>query len=218
MAHIDYYFGTPSPWSYLAGNRLEEIAARHGATIRYKPVDLLQLFDRTGGVRPANRHPSRMEYRAQELRRWSQHLGMALNPKPAFWPVNPAPSSYAIIAAQEAGGGDLAGLVQGFMRAVWAEERDISDDAVIREILGANGTNPEMRTRTARKLPPTERRALEILEAKETWTRAEIRKQYKSLVKDLHPDMNGGDRSDEDRLQEVVWAWDQIKDSRSFKD
>ena len=30
--------------------------------------------------------------------------------------------------------------------------------------------------------------------------------------------MNGGDRSDEDRLQEVVWAWDQIKDSRNFKD
>ncbi len=31
MAHIDYYFGTPSSWAYLAGNRLEEIAARHGA-------------------------------------------------------------------------------------------------------------------------------------------------------------------------------------------
>lgn len=86
------------------------------------------------------------------------------------------------------------------------------------EILGANGTNPELRTQTARKLPPTERKALEILEAKDHWSKAEIRKQYKSLVKDLHPDMNGGDRSDEDRLQEVVWAWDQIKDSRSFKE
>lgn len=86
------------------------------------------------------------------------------------------------------------------------------------EILGANGTNPEARLRATRKLPPTERRALEILDAKDSWTKQEIRKQYKSLVKDLHPDMNGGDRSDEDRLQEVVWAWDQIKDSRSFKD
>ncbi|MGR3718793.1 MAG: molecular chaperone DnaJ, partial [Paracoccus sp. (in: a-proteobacteria)] len=45
-----------------------------------------------------------------------------------------------------------------------------------------------------------------------------IRRQYKSLVKDLHPDMNGGDRSDEDRLAEVVWAWDQVKDSRYFRD
>jgi DnaJ-class molecular chaperone len=45
-----------------------------------------------------------------------------------------------------------------------------------------------------------------------------VRKSYKALIKVLHPDMNGGDRSDEDRLQEVVWAWDQLKDSRNFAD
>lgn len=86
------------------------------------------------------------------------------------------------------------------------------------EILGANATLNPGRVAVGRKLPPTERRALEILEAKDTWTKPEIRKLYKSLVKDLHPDMNGGDRSDEERLQEVVWAWDQIKDSRNFRD
>lgn len=144
MANIDYYFGTISPWAYLAGDRLERIAERHAATITYKPLDILQLFDRTGGVRPAHRHPSRMEYRAQELPRWADHLGMVLNLKPAHWPVNMAPSSYAIIAAQQAGGGDLGGLVQGFLRAVWAEERDISDDAVIRDILGAHGFDPAL--------------------------------------------------------------------------
>jgi len=85
------------------------------------------------------------------------------------------------------------------------------------EILGANATQNPGRS-AGRKLPPTERKALEILEAKDSWTKIEIRKQYKSLVKDLHPDMNGGDRSDEDRLQEVVWAWDQIKDSRNFRE
>jgi len=85
------------------------------------------------------------------------------------------------------------------------------------ELLGGNATQNPGRT-VGRKLPPTERRALDILEAKDSWTKVEIRRQYKSLVKDLHPDMNGGDRSDEERLQEVVWAWDQIKDSRNFKD
>ncbi|MBL4917485.1 J domain-containing protein [Szabonella alba] len=69
-----------------------------------------------------------------------------------------------------------------------------------------------------RKLPPTERKAVEILDARDSWTKSEIRKQYKSLVKDLHPDLNGGNRADEERLQEVVWAWDQIKDSRNFRD
>ncbi|WP_323715502.1 2-hydroxychromene-2-carboxylate isomerase [Paracoccus aminovorans] len=144
MAHIDYYFGTPSPWSYLAGDRLERIAEKHGAAVTYKPVDLLQLFDRTGGVRPANRHPSRLEYRAQELRRWSETLDMRLNLRPAFWPVNPAPSSYAIIAAQAAGGGDLPGLVQRFLRAVWADEENIAEDAVIRAKLSASGFDPAL--------------------------------------------------------------------------
>lgn len=69
-----------------------------------------------------------------------------------------------------------------------------------------------------RHLPSVERKALEVLDARDTWSRAEIRKQYKSLVKDLHPDLNGGNRADEERLQEVVWAWDQIKESRSFRD
>jgi hypothetical protein len=85
------------------------------------------------------------------------------------------------------------------------------------EILGDKATQNPGRS-MGRKLPPTERKALDILEAKDSWTKVEIRKQYKSLVKDLHPDMNGGDRSDEDRLQEVVWAWDQIKESRNFRD
>ncbi|PTW47167.1 J domain-containing protein [Rhodovulum kholense] len=86
------------------------------------------------------------------------------------------------------------------------------------QVLGENATrNPGKTGTTTRRLPPTERKALEILEAQDSWTKAEIRKQYKSLVKDLHPDMNGGNRADEERLQEVVWAWDQIKDSRSFR-
>ena len=144
MASIDYYLGTISPWCYLAGARMEKIAARHGASVTYKPLDLLQLFDRTGGTRPVERHVNRVDYRAQELKRWSRHLGKKLNLQPAHWPVNMAPSSYAIIAAQQAGGGDLGALVQSFLRAVWAEDRDISDDATIREILQANGYDPAL--------------------------------------------------------------------------
>ena len=87
------------------------------------------------------------------------------------------------------------------------------------QVLGNNATRNPGRKKAGggRKLPPTERKAIEILEAEDTMTKAEIRKAYKKLIKVLHPDMNGGDRSQEEQLQEVVWAWDQIKDSRSFK-
>ncbi len=139
MAHIDYFFTTLSPYAYLAGTRLEDIAARHGATITYKPLDIMQLFPRTGGQAPKDRHPARLDYRAQELPRQAKKLGMPLNFKPAHWPTNAAPSSYAIIAAQNAGGGDLGALVHGILRACWVEERDIAEDAVIRDCLEAAG-------------------------------------------------------------------------------
>lgn len=87
-------------------------------------------------------------------------------------------------------------------------------------LLGEKATqNPGRVMSTAtRKLPPTERKAIEILDARDTMSKAEIRKVYKGLIKVLHPDMNGGDRSHEEQLQEVVWAWDQLKDSRYFRD
>ena len=89
------------------------------------------------------------------------------------------------------------------------------------QVLGENATKNPGRNGTSagnsRRLPPAERRAVEILDAKDNWGKAEVRKAYKALIKILHPDMNGGDRSQEEQLQEVVWAWDQIKDSRNFK-
>ena len=87
-------------------------------------------------------------------------------------------------------------------------------------LLGEKATRNPGRTSSAatRKLPPTERRAIEILDARDTMSKTEIRKVYKGLIKVLHPDMNGGDRSHEEQLQEVVWAWEQLKDSRYFRD
>ncbi len=139
MPHIDYYFSTISPYTYLAGTRMEEVAANHGATITYKPLDIIALFGRTGGVKPADRHESRKEMRLQEMRRQSAKLGMKMNLQPAFWPTNPAPSSYAFIAAAQAGGGDLGALVHALTRRVWADEQDISEDDVIRAALEEAG-------------------------------------------------------------------------------
>ncbi|WP_338550263.1 2-hydroxychromene-2-carboxylate isomerase [Roseovarius phycicola] len=144
MAHIDYYFATLSPYAYLAGDRLERLAEKHNATITYKPLDILALFARTGGTPPKDRHISRQEWRAQELPRQARKVGMPLNLKPAHWPTNAAPSSYAIIAAQNAGGGDLGLLCRLFLTAVWAEERDIAEDAVVRECLERAGFDPAL--------------------------------------------------------------------------
>ncbi|MEI2807054.1 MAG: 2-hydroxychromene-2-carboxylate isomerase [Albidovulum sp.] len=144
MARIDYFFSLLSPYTYLAGTRLEEIAVRHGATVSYRPFDILALFDRIGTLRPADRPQGRKDYRFQDLRRVAKKAGMPINLQPMFWPTNPAPASYAVIAAQKAGGGDIGALVHSLLRATWAEEKAIADDAVITNCLAAAGFDPSL--------------------------------------------------------------------------
>jgi 2-hydroxychromene-2-carboxylate isomerase len=147
MPHIDYFLALQSPFVYLAGRRPWEIAARHGATITVRPVDVAQLFPRTGGKVRAERHPSRNEYSAMDRARQARKLGMKFDNQPMFGGANPAPAAYALIAAQAAGGGDLAAYVQAITGALWAGGRDISDDEVIREALAGAGFDPGLADR-----------------------------------------------------------------------
>ncbi len=144
MARIDYFFSLLSPYTYLAGTRLEEIAARHGAAVDYRPFDLLTLAARLGAPRPEDRPQGRKDYRLQDLRRIGRRIGLPINLRPMFWPTNPAPAAYAVIAAQAAGGGDLGALVHSLLRASWAEEKDIAEDAVINACLEAAGFDPAL--------------------------------------------------------------------------
>ena len=102
MATIDYYFSTLSPYAYLAGTRLEAAAARQNVQINYKPMDIVALYGSTGGTPPKERHVSRQEYRLIEMERQAKKAAMAINLKPAHWPTNMAPSSFAVIAATKA--------------------------------------------------------------------------------------------------------------------
>lgn len=144
MPHIDYFFVTLSPWTYLAGSRLEEIAAKHGATITYKPVDMARVFAATGGLPLGQRSEARKAYRLQELARAQKKTGLPLTINPAHFPTNPAPSSYAIIAAQKAGGGDVGALCRYILSACWAEEKNIAEDEVIRDCLSRAGFDPAL--------------------------------------------------------------------------
>ncbi len=145
MATIDYYLFPLSPFSYLAGLRLEEIAARHNATIRYRPFDLFRVFAAVNTPKPADRHPNKQRYRLQDVARVARMNGMSVNLRPAHWPTNPVPAAAAIIAAATAGdtgSGDVGRLVHALLRAVWAEDRDIAEDAVIAAALTEAGFDP----------------------------------------------------------------------------
>jgi 2-hydroxychromene-2-carboxylate isomerase len=130
---ITYYFWTISDWAYFGGERLEALAARYGVAIDYRPVDLPTIYAQTGGILLRLRSKQRQDYRIAELKRWRAKLGMPLNIEPKYFPCDHAPSSRLIIAAKRAGL-PLGPLTNAIMRAAWAEERNIADEATLCKI------------------------------------------------------------------------------------
>jgi hypothetical protein len=63
----------------------------------------------------------------------------------------------------------------------------------------------------ARKVFNAERKALQVMGLTSSATTEEIKSKYKALVKQHHPDANGGDRSTEDRLIEIIKAYNYLK-------
>ena len=154
MAHtVDYYFTSQSPWTYLGHARFAAMAKAAGATVNVLPVDMGRVFPVSGGLPLGQRAPQRQAYRLVDLRRFSQHLGVALNLQPRYFPVAADDAGRLIIAVEQHDGADAAMKLCGAVfAAVWVQERDIADQAVLAALLAENGL-PAQRLSQARDAP-----------------------------------------------------------------
>ncbi|WP_419903103.1 2-hydroxychromene-2-carboxylate isomerase [Kiloniella sp.] len=130
---IDYYHFLLSPWSYLGIKHFNEVVTKHGATVNYKPISVMDTFENMGGTPPAKRHPSRQRFRMDELKRWSSHLGVPMNFEPTFWPADQTLAAQMVLAVQAANG-NAGKLSDALLTAVWAEERNIADEETLASI------------------------------------------------------------------------------------
>jgi DnaJ domain len=64
-----------------------------------------------------------------------------------------------------------------------------------------------------RKVRPLEKKSLYVLHLTETATKVEIKARFKELVKRHHPDANGGDNRSEEKLREIIQAYNYLKQS-----
>ena len=138
---VDYYFVPLSPWTYLGHARFAVIAAAAGAAVRVLPVDIGgRVFPVSGGLPLSKRPPQRQAYRLLELKRFSEQLGLPLNLHPKHFPVAPDDASRLIIAVDINDGSNAAMKLTGaLLAAVWAEERNIADAAVLAALLAEQG-------------------------------------------------------------------------------
>ncbi len=144
VSTIDYYVWLLSDWAYLGGVRFMQLAERHKLKINCIPMRMQDVYAGSGGILLANRSWQRQAYRITELKRWRSKLGIPLNIEPKFFPCDVDLASCMVIAGQRQGV-PIADFVNVVMRAIWAEDRDVSDPAVLvalAERCGLNG--PEL--------------------------------------------------------------------------
>tara|TARA_B100000767_G_C19537225_1_gene439165 strand:- start:136 stop:732 length:597 start_codon:yes stop_codon:yes gene_type:complete len=131
---IEYYYGIPSPFTYLGSLKFQSIAKKYKAEIIEKPCDLVGgIFVKTGGIPVPQRSPQRQKYRLDEIKRWSNFLNININIKPKFFPPKDPhlPAKFTIAA-------NLLGTKVFFghelLKQLWSEEKDISDERNIETV------------------------------------------------------------------------------------
>jgi 2-hydroxychromene-2-carboxylate isomerase len=135
MTKIDFFFDFMSPFGYLAHHRLPALAARYGATIDYKPIDLPAAKVAAGNTGPSNRAvPVKLRYLHADQDRWAVRYGV-----PIVRPVtltSTRANKGTFYAAQR---GQATEYVSSVWQKVWGEGRSMSDDSVLNAVAADMG-------------------------------------------------------------------------------
>lgn len=104
-------------------------------------------------------------------------------------------------------------------RPTWERERIFEyspgrEDAVKRAFTAFQGFSMRKPKPPAPERTPKEREALAVLNLEETATPRDIKSRYKALVKELHPDVNNGNKASEERFKRVTQAYQAVKHLR----
>jgi 2-hydroxychromene-2-carboxylate isomerase len=127
VAELEFFYDFVSPYSYLASTRVEAVAARTGATLRWRPFLLGAVFKATGNRAPLET-PAKERHMWIDLGRWARRLGVPLVHPPVF-PAAPILALRSALAAEALG--KLVPFTHALYRAYWGEGRDLSRPEVI---------------------------------------------------------------------------------------
>lgn len=140
---VDFWFEFASTYSYPAAMRVERLAAASGVAVRWRPFLLGPIFGAQGwNDSPFNIYPVKGKYMWRDLERICAREALPLTLPPVRFPQN------GLKAARLTMVGVREGWAPAFVRAVYtanfAEQKDITDDALLSAALRAAGADPEV--------------------------------------------------------------------------
>lgn len=139
MHNIEFFFDCSSPWTYLAFETIQPIAARDDVSLVWRPILVGGIFN---SLNPsvyenrANPLPVKARYYQKDLQDWASHVGVKIGQPPVF-PVNSVKVMRGALVAIEAD--CLVAYARRAFERYWGELADISQDAEVQGIVEAVG-------------------------------------------------------------------------------
>lgn len=132
---IEVYFDCSSPWTYLAFNNVQPLAAQLGVEIDWKPILVGGVFNAINPSVYESRQtpvPAKARYHGKDLQDWARLAGLSIKMPPSVFPVNSVKVMRACLVLKPQG--KLVDFARAAFELYWGEDKDISQDAVIEEV------------------------------------------------------------------------------------
>lgn len=140
---VEFFYDYSSPWTYLAFTQIEDLCRRNGARLVWKPILVGGIFN---SVNPsvyeqrANPVPVKAEYMLKDLQDWAGYYGTDMRFPPSVFPVNSVKALRGALVAEEHD--RISAYSERIFRAYFGDDRDISRDDELREIVEDAGLDP----------------------------------------------------------------------------
>jgi 2-hydroxychromene-2-carboxylate isomerase len=136
---IDFYFDFSSPYGYLAAQKIEALAAKHGRAVNWRPILLGVVFKQTG-MAPLTQVPIKGDYSRRDFERSARFHGIAFKMPPVFPIASQAPSRI-VLWAKARDPALATRLALALYAAFFRDGLDISNPDVAADIAGRAGVD-----------------------------------------------------------------------------
>ena len=128
---IDFYFDFSSPYGYLASEKIEALAAKHGRTVNWHPILLGVVFKITGSA-PLPNLPLKGEYAKRDFLRSAKFHGIPME-YPSTFPISGVAPTRAVVWLKEKDPTKVPVLVKALYKALFVDDVNISEpEAVVK--------------------------------------------------------------------------------------
>ena len=134
---IDFYFDFGSPYGYLASLRVDDVAAKHGREVTWRPMLLGAVF-KTEGTQPLSRYPMKGPYFKHDCFRTARRLDVPFM-LPDNFPPNTIAAQRAYYWLRDKDAGKAKAFARAVYRACFGEGRDVTQADVVAGIAVAAG-------------------------------------------------------------------------------